>query len=136
MEITFKVRYPDGDSPYISLANPDEDLKYLQNPNEFVIHETKIKIRYDYPLKGKHVFEYENTQGFTRKELALLISSQYHEIYEKEEAEVGNPGYIPGMLNRKASHGPYGIWGHDLGDLVLHTVEKGKDGIYNLGIDS
>ncbi len=40
------------------------------------------------------------------------------------------------MLNRETTHGPHGIWGHSLGDLVLHTVSQVKGNLFDLGVDS
>ena len=49
---------------------------------------------------------------------------------------MGDPGHIQGMLNRESSDGPYGIWGHDIGDLVLGGVTDNGDGTFDLSIDS
>lgn len=41
------------------------------------------------------------------------------------------------MINRAPTNGKYGIWGHSLGDLVLHTVHYDPTGkVIKLGIDS
>ena len=46
-----------------------------------------------------------------------------------------NPGCF--LINRAATDGTYGIWGHDLGDLVLHTIYYAPtSGEICLGIDS
>ncbi|EGC36645.1 hypothetical protein DICPUDRAFT_150822 [Dictyostelium purpureum] len=54
-------------------------------------------------------------------ELLAIYTSAYQWIYKEEESQVGNPGHIEGMLNRDQSHGRYGIYGHDLGDLVYNS---------------
>ncbi|KAM9984719.1 hypothetical protein ACTFIY_009162 [Dictyostelium cf. discoideum] len=59
-------------------------------------------------------------QPLTNVELLAIYSKAFQFIYEEEEKEVGNPGHIQGMLNRGVSHGRYGIWGHDLSDLVYN----------------
>ena len=126
----------DGISPYIHLEDPDEDIENLEQPNEIVTPKD-IRIRFRYPLSQEFVFEYHNTNnGYTRRELAKLISDEYKRIYEEEEEDDGDPGMIPGMYNRNSSHGRYGIWGHYLGDLLLHEVISEGGGMYRLGIDS
>ena len=41
---------------------------------------------------------------------------------------VGDPGRAsPTLYNRAESYGPYGIWGHDLSDLVMHDITKMGD---------
>ncbi|KAN0003991.1 hypothetical protein ACTFIZ_010164 [Dictyostelium cf. discoideum] len=57
-------------------------------------------------------------------ELLAIYTKAYQYMYEKEDEAVGNPGHIPGMLNRAKSSGPYGIWGHDIGDLVYNGLSQ------------
>lgn len=147
-EIKFESPYPEGvaededeKDPYISLAHPG-NLKKVENGDEFVTPPVII-VEYDYPLSKEFYFVHcsLSPKGFTRAELALSISNTYKKIYRDEEDAAGNPGNVPGMMNRAESNGPYGIWGHDLGDLLLHTVilENGKKfnlPLYTLGIDS
>ena len=56
--------------------------------------------------------------GFTREALANAACLLYKEIYRLE--------------NAKKTKGLFGIWGHGIGDLVLHTiaVRAAKDGRY------
>lgn len=56
-----------------------------------------------------------------------VISKKYHEIYIEEEASATTKT-IPvekreGLINRNETNGKYGIWGHDLSDLDLSSVE-------------
>jgi hypothetical protein len=148
--ISFEVVEPDstpGDygsaeqpSPYINLFDPTSCIANLRNPEEVVIHAPSIRIVADYPFSRE--FEFEVTPGdgrteFTRAALARAVADLYQRIYDEEDETAGGPTpNIPGLLNRGRSEGTYGIWGHDLGDLVLHTVHKGHDGRYSLGIDS
>lgn len=119
--------------------NSDTDERMIKDldPNEIIIKKHIIEIKYDYPLSVSHKFKHHsnNIKGFTRKELSEQIMKHYKDIYKEEEEIVGNPGHIPGMLNRRTSDGPHGIWGHDIGDLILHTIHV-RDGTYTLGIDS
>ena len=109
------------------------------DPSEIIEPSKEITILYDYPLNGTFQFKHttENSDGFTRKELSEQIMTKYHQIYkEEEEDEADKISNLPGMLNRQTSYGKYGIWGHHIEDLYLHTLYKDSTGIYSLGIDS
>lgn len=108
------------------------------DPDEIVIPSQNIIIFYDYPFKDEfpHVHHTKNQVGFTRREISEQIMARYAEMYKEEDEDVGSAtGYVPGMLNRQKSNGRYGIWGHNIGDLQLHTMQKVDNG-YVLGIDS
>jgi hypothetical protein len=79
--------------------------------------------RYRYPLRRAATFNHVLTPEMTGEDLLVLGRIDYEEIYRQEEATAGDPGYIPGMLNRQSSEGPYGIWGHDFSDLYFESVE-------------
>jgi hypothetical protein len=128
---------------YMSVANGlwMNESSYYLDPNEIIIDKTKIKIIFSYPLTKAFTFEYlsNDSKGFTRKEISEYIMTQYKDIYNEEEANQGHPGFMaPNILNRAQSYGKYGIWGHDIEDLYLHTLyeNKDEDNIYTLGIDS
>jgi hypothetical protein len=110
--------------PWISLSQfPTSQT--LFDAHDIVIKKPKIKVLFDYPLKNNVVVEFaarDPKRGFTRLELVQNLARAYEKIYEDEDAAVGNPGHVPGMLNRAQSEGPYGIWGHDLRDLDLSGV--------------
>ena len=116
----------------------DEDDETKLDPNEIIIPKQEITIIYDYPLADEFLFTHHTTNpaGFTREALSKAIMDQYRQIYEEEDAEDGDPGLVPGMYNRAASHGKYGIWGHVIEDLILHTLHVHADGAYTLGLDS
>lgn len=80
---------------------------------------------------------HDPARGFERGELALKVSELYQSIYAAEAASAPDPGHVSGLYNRGTSGGTYGIWGHDLRELCLHTVsfDAGK-GVYRLGVDS
>jgi hypothetical protein len=84
------------------------------------------------------------SKGFTIKQLVLEISKKYNEIYNEEEKSARTKT-IPvdkrkGLINRNETDGKYGVWGHDIGDLDLSSIEvyKTKDGKFQivLGIES
>lgn len=59
--------------------------------------------------------------------MILAISKKYHEIYNEEEKS-SKIKTIPldertGIINRNETQGKYGIWGHDLSDLDLSSIE-------------
>jgi len=78
---------------------------------------------YDYPLSVAASFPHTLTPEMTGEDLLVLARADYERIYQEEDAAVGNPGHIPGMLNRAHSPGPYGIWGHDFSDLYFEGIE-------------
>ena len=101
-------------------------MKNLVEPNELITSATKIKIKFDYPLNKPTSFEFENEDGFTKKDFFGRVYDGYKSIYETEEKDVGDPGYIPGMYNRQKSEGPFGIWGHYMDDLFIEGVRLEK----------
>ena len=123
--------FEDGD-------DDDNVVESNLDPEEIIVPHQDITVVYDYPLEREFEFTHhtDNPNGFTRIELCQVVMDQYKKIYEEEEEEDGDPGYIPGMLNRAKSNGKYGIWGHDIGDLILHTLYICDDDKYALGIDS
>ena len=138
-------------SPYVSLADPAEDIEMMRGADEVVVDRPSIRVLYSYPfgvpgpspleqaLDG-WVFEEKAPGGksFTRADVAKAISDRYNAIYAEERETSGvAERYIPGMLNRAPTFGKYHIWGHTLGDLLLHTIryDAGHD-VYDLGIDS
>lgn len=147
IRVSFSYRYDeetgwddeDNVSPYISLLDPTKSIEGQRFPNEIVIPMSEILIIFDYPLENAITFPYQGDceGGFTRAHLARCVCTGYKRIYDEEEAAVGDPGTVSShCMNRATSHGPYGIWGHGLGDLVLHTVTQVGENIFTLGVDS
>jgi hypothetical protein len=149
-EITFQVDDPenksDAPSPYVNLAQPEKDLKQMRNAEEVVFTGTNLIVVLDYPLRKEANFPISASSpgGFTRSELARKVADLYKRVYEEEE-QTTKIAVIPleqrkGLINRNETNGKYGIWGHDLSDLVLHTIEISRkaDGtvLAYLGIDS
>jgi len=135
-EIAFKVKVTDQEmikdgfttSPYIQLADPTKDLADLEDAAAIVLPCREIIVVADYPLAKEFEFKLvsDAPTGFTRAEIARKISTLYQEIYAKEEQTTKAP-IIPleerkGLINRNKTNGEYGIWGHDLGDLVLRKI--------------
>jgi hypothetical protein len=131
----------DEPSPYFKLEDGEELLKWMLNPDEVVITEPLITVQVQYPFKETFLFPLQAPDpniGFTRSQLALGISTLYKWIYKVEKQTTRKPiKNIPGLLNRDRTNGYFGIWGHCLGDLDLHTVTYDPDTkMCKLGIDS
>ena len=77
---------------------------------------------YSYPLSKIAEFQHALTPEMTGEDVLVLARKDYERIYREEEDVAGDPGHIPGMLNRNTSSGPYGIWGHDFSDLYFEGI--------------
>lgn len=116
------------------LGTPCDDE--LIDPDTIVISRDKITITFSYPLERETKLTFTNPGGFSRYDFFRCVYEGYKNIYAQEEAVAGNPGNIPGMLNRARSDGPYGIWGHVMEDLFLEGITDKGDGNYELVIGS
>ncbi len=117
--------FEDGVIPWVSIANPDEELKNLIGKNDLVIKESKVIITIDYPLTNPCIFDLESAAGFTRAQLLTEISKKYNEIYADEEKSASVktvPEDKREIHNRNETNGKYGIWGHDITDLALSEI--------------
>jgi hypothetical protein len=102
-------------------------------PNDVVLQPGKYSLKITYPLSNPfEIVLNVGKGGMTRRELVNRIVESYKAIYKAEE----NPGNIPGMLNRSTSEGPYGIWGHHLEDLMLHTAYVSPENVITVSCDS
>jgi hypothetical protein len=126
-----------GFNPCLPVADRSPHIQDLLNPKDIVIADEEIQIEYDYPLSRKVRFSHRRKGGWTRIALARAIRKDYARIYREEDEACGPTDYIPGMLNRDFSDGPYGIWGHDIDDLAIEGVTYyKKTGIVRLSIGS
>ncbi len=134
--VSFQVKtdntedFEDGTIPWASIENPEEDLINLVDGDEIIIPDNKIIVIIDYPLTNEYRFELESMKGFSRKQLLIEVSKNYFKIYEEEEKSA-TIKTIPvekrtKMYNRNKTDGKYGIWGHDIADLVLSEIEVYK----------
>jgi hypothetical protein len=137
--------FEDGIVPWISLDNPAKEMSRLIDQEKLVLSYNKVILIIDYPVMVPVYFPLSSTGiGFSRRQLITAISLQYHSIY-KEEEETASDKTVPpderrGLQNRNQTNGKYGIWGHDLSDLDLSSVEvyRNKNGIIylSLGVES
>lgn len=148
--ISFEVKtnnkkdFENGLIPYASIENAKLEIPDLDKKDEVVIKENSIKIIIDYPLTKQYEFTLTSKMGFTRKQLLSEISAHYFKLYEEEE-KTATIKTIPidkrtTMYNRNQTNGKYGVWGHDIADLVLSEIQvfKSSNGeiILMLGIES
>ena len=135
--------FSDGFVPWVSIGGFHGDKFRLDNPEEIVIKSSEIVIVVEYPLTNTAYINASSKDGFTRMELAEHIANGYEKIYLAEDQSSAIK-VIPreereGLINRNTTDGVYGIWGHDITDLVLSGVivdfQKG-DVVVFLSIES
>lgn len=153
LEIGFTVPHNDEyTSPYIELGSRFQksydrclDLDEIVLPSSAITKDTDdnkcVTLWLDYPLDDEYSFKIypeDVNKGFTRGHLIREIKRTYDKLYAEEEETSSLPvENIPGMLNRATTDGNYGVWGHALDDLVLHTISYDLDeNEIWLGIDS
>ena len=74
-----------------------------------------------YPLKKK--CEFKVTSNRNLLVMVLQICNKYRQIYKEEkETMSGNEKLVKNSYNRDNSNGKWGIWGHMLGDLTIHSI--------------
>jgi hypothetical protein len=138
--------FPNGIIPWISIEDADQEVNQLIGKDEIVLTENEVDVTIDYPVDEPFTISMKSDQsfGFTKGELILKISKEYKRIYKEEEASAKEKT-IPiekrkGIINRNATDGKYGIWGHDLGDLDLSEIivhrKQGKKTTLELYIES
>jgi hypothetical protein len=116
-----RIAFPGG----IHLHDPSHALAILDQPDEIVIPFEHAVLVIDYPLSSpaSMTIEAPLALGFTRAALIKAICEEYAHVYDAEEGTAAIKT-IPledrgAMRNRNRTDGAYGIWGHDLEDLVL-----------------
>ena len=116
-----RIAFPGG----IHLHDPGPALARLDQPDEIVIPFAHAILVIDYPLSNPATMSIDAPLpiGFTRAALIKAICDEYAHVYDAEEGTAATktiPVEERGTLrNRNRTDGAYGIWGHDLEDLVL-----------------
>jgi hypothetical protein len=120
----------------LRLDDPKRALSLIDLRDEIVIPFTRATLVIDFPLT--HPAQIGITsglpQGFTRGELVQLICEEYAAVYAAEEGTATNAEVSVEdrgtRLERNRTDGAYGIWGHQLDDLVLTSARwvKQSDG--------
>ena len=111
----------DGEDYEEIMGMTREDL--VNRLNEVVSPNVKnIYTAIDYPLSRPANFKFtiEDNLDVTYGFLLYTYSVAYQIVCDIEDKEDGDPGTIPGLLNRAQSNGQFGIWGHGIGDLVYN----------------
>ena len=107
-----------------------EDYRNLKDKN---FGETLVRnLEISYPLSTPAVKEIRFS---TLYELIDEIRRVYIEIYDEERKTTTDYQESASLLNRGKSNGRYGIWGHDMEDLVIEMIEI-KDNDINIFIGS
>jgi hypothetical protein len=148
--ITFRTKatkeerknFEDGIVSWINLDPPEIRIAYLIDANVIVIPYENVKLRIDYPIAKPVFFSLSGSErGFTRKQIILAISKKYHQMYDEEEI-TAKIKTIPMkdrkiLANRNRTDGKYGIWGHDLSDLDLSSINvyRNTDGTIVLDLE-
>jgi len=112
-----------------------DDPEDVVGKDEIITICQSATIIFNYPLSGEFRFKLKKSEGsITRKDFASFVQSTYRRIYDEESS--GQVENIVGMLNRQKTDGPYGIWGHHIGDLVIEGVRHTGNNVYTLIIGS
>lgn len=143
--IAFEVKtkelkdYPDGIIPFASIEKANSDIPNLVNRDQVVVHDTAINIIIDYPLTNPYVFHLYSTTGFTPAMLLKAISKHYYILYEEEKTATIKtlPMEKRKIENRNQTNGKYGVWGHDIRDLMLDEaiVYRNDKGVVTLKLE-
>ncbi len=123
--IANRIAFPGG----LQLHDPEAAVAQLKNPDEIVIPHEHAVLRIDYPLSVPASIEVSSPVhfGFTRAGLVKTICEEYANVYETEEATAAIKPLaleerVGSHQGRNRTDGLYGIWGHDLQDLVLTAM--------------
>ena len=151
VEVTFSVKattdqekeFKDKIVPWASIKNSESDSIRLIDSNLKVINAREATVIIDYPVRKPVNFKITSDSGFTKSDLLRKIGQIYRQLYKDEEAS-STIKTVPmdkrkGVVNRNATNGKYGIWGHDIDDLDINSAtiscNNGKC-IIELGIES
>ena len=122
--MTLRIPFPGG----IRLDDPDRAVLALARPDEIAIPFDRANLLVAYPLTVPATVPIHAAipWGFTRAELVRTICEEYANVYEVEEATAATKT-VPreeriARPERNRTDGVYGIWGHDLDELVLTAV--------------
>lgn len=113
------------------------DEKYILSEDRLGLAEDAYTFVYTYPLSRVARLREMLLPTTSIVDVLLLARNHYEQIYAAEEDSAGNPGHIPGTLNRMKSNGSYGIWGHDFSDLYFEEVSiDTEDKVITFGMGS
>lgn len=116
-----RIAFPGG----VRLSEGDRAIMRLDQPDEIVIPFEHAVLVIDYPLTNPATVPITAPLpfGFSRAALVRAICDEYEHIYAAEEGTAAIKPIPPEDRaegrNRNRTDGAYGIWGHDLHDLVV-----------------
>ena len=108
------------------------------NDTNIKIHDKNIKILYNYPLNGDHIFNHESQHGFSVNDIIYIICKTYDMMYKNDTTsetinytlkslhDTTNCTHKKIVEHRKLQD-KYGIWGHDLIDLCIDGIIYDKN---------
>lgn len=122
-EVSARLAFPTG----LRLGDPSHALTQLERPDEIVIPHQYATLVLAFPLSTPATLAITSpiSYGFTRAELVRVICDEYENVYDIEEATAATkplPLEDRARLGRNRTDGLYGIWGHDLPELVMTAV--------------
>ena len=97
----------------------DPEFTVLPKKGALGLEAGDYRFVYTYPLSKPAEFVHRLSGKTSARSILTQAARDYRKIYAAEN----DPGYIPGMMNRSQSDGPYGIWGHYLRDLYFEGIE-------------
>jgi hypothetical protein len=134
--MALRIAFPGG----IRLGDAGRAVAGLAKPDEIVIPFDRANLMIVYPLTVPATVPIQAAipWGFTRGELVRAICEEYENVYEAEEATAATKT-VPReerleRPERNRTDGVYGIWGHDLDELVLTSLRwtRGSDGVVEI----
>jgi hypothetical protein len=145
---TFDVRYPDPEHPKRHYNFPPQLVDYpdfasgklkLVGPDKVITTRREITIKFEYPLKRPTSQTFTSRNGFTYTSFWKAVYEGYVKIYAEEHLdcpvdEAEQAASI--LINRVATNGRYGIWGHIIEDLRLESFAEEEPGVFSLGMGS
>ena len=95
----------------------------IKDPSARFTELKAVTIVFKYPLAREARIGFKSETGFTRAEIIECIRGGYRKIYAEER--------------ESAPNSKWGIWGHDIGDLMIEGVDVDADtGIVHVCIGS
>jgi hypothetical protein len=121
---------PSKDKPYFTQSDYDRHQEEMKDapPEEILdIKSGTYTLVVDYPVSKEYKVEIRiPKRGTTRQQLMDIAAEAYHQVYKSVNEGI----YADGDDSNE-----YGIWGHSMGDLTIHTFYIEND-IIKLGVDS
>lgn len=110
-----------GDSIETGFTIAHPELEQLKHADDVALPAGSLQVYISYPLKKPVIYKIpDSKKPYSYKDLAILVSNIYKQIYKEEEQSA-----------HVSPNGKYGIWGHAIEDLYLHSIIVKTDDIGN-----